>query len=80
MKLELTTEDIRALADIERKMDSGEVAFVVFQGERLSVIPEVADELGLKQGQTISLAIFIAMTHANIRHCQREIELRKNPQ
>jgi hypothetical protein len=37
MSYTMTIEDIRALAEVERKMDSGEIAFVRFGGDRVSL-------------------------------------------
>lgn len=48
--MDFTTDEIRMLADVERKMDSGEMFYVVYRGERAAVNELVAEELGLERG------------------------------
>lgn len=68
--MELTNEEIKLLAEGERKMDAGEIAFVRLAGNRASVSPDVMQELGLQQGQTINNTIFLAILEANIANCK----------
>ena len=62
----LTIEEIRMLADLERRMDSGEQPYVIIEGHRAAVTPLVMDEFGLESGQTVSKPIFLAMLEANL--------------
>lgn len=68
--MELTLEQIRALARLERKMDSGEQPYVVAEGGRMSVGAEEMEALGLKNGQTISNAIAIAICKETIKNLE----------
>lgn len=64
--MKLTVEQTRMLAAVQRDMDAGKLFFVVFKGERLSVLDEVAEELGLERGQTVNLAIVQSIVEASI--------------
>lgn len=67
-------EQIKMLAELERDMDSGKIKYVVRDGQRVSVLDEVMEKLGLENGQTISNALFHAMTLANIEMCQKKMD------
>ena len=73
---ELTDEQIRMLAECERKMDSGEMPYVIWRGQRLSQRPYVMERLGLVVGQTISDPIFKRALELGIEECQKAIALR----
>ncbi len=75
--MNLSIEEIRMLADGERRMDSGEQPFVNAPGGRLRVSPEVMEELGLVAGQTISVAIMQAIIEAQLASLQARIALDK---
>lgn len=75
MDIEFSTEEIRMLAKAERDMDSGDVKFVMYRGGRTMVFPEVMDELGLENGQTISDVIFGAILQSSIAHLEAKIAL-----
>lgn len=60
-------DDIRALAEIERRMDRGEQPFVLFLGGRMAVHGAIMDELGLEQGQSVDDIICVAILKAQIR-------------
>ena len=64
--MEFSKDEIRLLAEGERKMDSGEQPHVVNEGDRVAVMPEVMEDLGLESGQTVSNAIIIAILKAQI--------------
>ena len=61
-----TVDEIKSLAEQERRMDRGEQPYVMHHGRRMAVIPEVMDELGLEVVQTISDAVNIAISQASI--------------
>ena len=70
----LTIEDIRKLAEQERKMASGEQPHVLDKDRtRWAVSPEIMEELGLKSGQSVSGAIITAILEANIASIQARI-------
>ncbi|MCE2029256.1 hypothetical protein [Sessilibacter corallicola] len=69
-----SVEHIKMLAEAERKMDNGEVDFVIWQGQRVMVNEEVVNEFGLRPGQTINPAIFAAIIQFVLSKVQAEIE------
>ncbi len=73
MTRKLTTEEIKMLAVVERRMDAGEVPFVVWAGERMAVQQIVMDELGLQSGQTVSHEIAGAILGANLAVCRARV-------
>lgn len=75
--MKLTVEDIKALAGLERDMDAGRQPYVMMGGSRLSVMPEVMEELGLETSQTINHSIFIAILQAQIGVCQAKIAMKE---
>jgi len=77
MPLKLSVEEIRMLADQERRMDSGELPFVNSPGGRMSVSPEVMAELGLAAGQTVSWPIMQAILEATLASLQAHMALDK---
>jgi hypothetical protein len=72
----LSSNDIRMIAEAERMMDGGH-PFVMLDGQRVMCRQEVMDELGLKQGQTINGVIFEAILRQNLAHCQAQIAIKK---
>ena len=78
--MKLSVEQVRDLAKCERMMDSGECPFVNGPGGRLMVSPEVMDELGLMNGQTISVDIMGAILEAQLASLQARIALDKAAQ
>ena len=70
---ELTDEQIRMLAEVEQKMDSGEMPWVLWRGQRIAQTPYVMEYLGLKLGQTICDAIFVRVLELKIEECQEGI-------
>jgi hypothetical protein len=77
--MKLTAEEVRMLAEAERKMDTGEIPFVMYGGHRAAMRQEAMDHFKLKQGQTINDQIWIAILEFNIAHCRAETDMRKNP-
>lgn len=77
LKLELTDEEIRLLAQAERNMDDGTTPFVKLHEHRIAVQPKVMEELNLRQGQTINDVIFRAILRHHIAWCETEIALKK---
>ena len=76
--MDLTIEQIRLLAEQERSMDSGQTPFVRVPGstQRMSVMPEVMEELGLVSGQTVSDMIVVAIMQAQIGVLKAQIAMR----
>jgi hypothetical protein len=72
-----TEDEIRALIECERGMDEGRIAFVMLDGQRVSVTAAAMAEFGLAQGQTINVPIMIALLEFNIAHCQAQIAIEK---
>lgn len=77
MRHTLTEDEIKALVECERMMDDGRVAFVMLQGQRVSVSSEAMAEFGFKKGQTINDTIFCALLQFNIANIQTKIALNK---
>ncbi len=75
--MELTTEQIKDLAMMEQMMDSGEVFWVKLGYNRVTVSEVVAEELGLKQGQTINDVIFHAILKGSLASIQAQIAVNK---
>lgn len=75
--MDLSVDEIRMLADQERRMDSGEQRFVLWRGQRAAVDPLVAEELGLENGQTINDAIWRAMLQAQLAQVRAAIQMRE---
>lgn len=71
--MNLTDEQIRGLAKLEQQMDSGEIPYVIYGSSRLAVDADLMGRFGLKVGQTISDAIFRAITMAKIECLQKQI-------
>ena len=61
-----TLEGVKLRAECERKMDSGEIPFVMLDGHRVPTSKECIEELGLVAGQTINDALYIAMMRWDI--------------
>jgi hypothetical protein len=71
--MELTHEQICMLAEVERKMDAGEMPFVLWHGNRAAMDKETMDHFRLTQGQTITDVIWKAILEFNIASCQDKI-------
>ncbi len=72
--MKLTIADIKMLAELERKMDSGEQPFVLWENQRWAFRPEILEECGVVAGQTISSVIYRALLEASILYGQRKID------
>lgn len=73
--MNLSIEETRLLAKLERDMDAGAVPFVMYEGQRLAVTEDAMAELGFEQGQSIKLPLFIALTQFNISQCEAQIAI-----
>lgn len=69
---------ISQLAEVERKMDSGEQPFVRLGTYRIAVRPEIMEVFKLQSGQTISDFIFVAMLEKNIEILREQIAAQKS--
>lgn len=76
---DLTIDDIRGLAQLEREMDMGIQSYVLVGGNRMSVSEGTMERLGLVSGQTASNAICIAICQSHIAEIETEIAI-KNAQ
>lgn len=72
-----TTEEIKALAQTERDMDSGKQTFVVMHAQRLAVSAHVMEELGLENGQNVSPFLAQEINKAAHASVQSLIQLNK---
>ena len=76
MTYKLTIDDIRMLAEQERRMDSGEQPHVLDTNRnRWCVSAEVMEELGLVSRQQVSHAIITAILEAHLASVQARIAL-----
>ena len=73
MTHKFSDEEIKILVDSERKMDSGELGFVLLDGSRVIVLPDAMKHFELTQGQTINGAIMIALIEFNLASCREKI-------
>lgn len=75
--MNLTQEEVRMLAQIERDMDSGKQLFVLLNGERLAMLPEVVEFFALEQGQTISNGMYYEILKKIGSICEEKIALQE---
>lgn len=74
----LSPENLKALAELDRKMDSGHQPFVRDdKGNRWAFPQEVLDVFGCISGQTASHAVMTGLLEANLAHIQMQIALEK---
>ena len=69
----LSEDTIRAIAKLEHQMDTGEVQYVVIDGNRTFVDDEIMTDLGLVCGQTIYGAIYCKILEKMIALCDAHI-------
>ena len=70
-----SNEEIKMLAELAEKMDSGEVNYVVSPGgRRLPYHDDLGKEFGLECGQAVSHDVILAMTEFNISHCRAKVD------
>ena len=75
--MDLTIDQIKMLAEAERKMDTGELSFVVAEGQRMLIDPLIMDEFGLVSGQTVTNTIVIEILKAKIAMVKAQIAARR---
>jgi len=75
--MELPIEEIKMLASIERKFDSGEMKYVLLNGGKVAVTDEALKELGLVEKQAISLTILRSILQFNIADCSAQMAINK---
>lgn len=73
--IQLSLDDIRGLAKLERQMDDGEIPFVVFDGYRWSMPEEAMSHFQLRSGQTVSFVILREIQSFLIANIRRRIEI-----
>ena len=71
----MNTDLIRILAALARRMDAGNVPFVIAHGERLALTREAMEHFGLAQGQTVSNTILCAAIEYQMDILRAEIAL-----
>jgi len=71
--MEFSVQDIQALAEAHRKMDSGEMPYVFLDGQRWAVHKEAMSHFKLKHGQTIDHFISMAILKYTIDFLQTKI-------
>jgi len=69
--MNLTLEQIRGLAELERKMDSGEQPYVKTDHGRLAVDASIMSHFGLQSGQTVSAYLVSEILRANLARMTR---------
>lgn len=69
----LTLDQIKILADLERKMDSGEQPFVQTSHGRMAFRQELLDECGIKSGQSVSTAMVHTLMQMSLASLQVQI-------
>ena len=75
--MNITDEQMKMLAQLERDMDSGKQPYVVHQGERLAFRKGLLDECGLESGQSVSSAILLELMKRSLAHVEVELALKK---
>ncbi len=71
--MKLTDDQIRDLAEVERKMDAGEMPFVMYHGQRAAMSPEAMEHFDLKQGQSITDTIWGGILRFDLASIQDQI-------
>ena len=69
----LTPDQMKILADLERKMDSGEQPFVQTSHSRMAFRQELLDECGIKSGQSVSTAMVHTLMQMSLASLQVQI-------
>jgi hypothetical protein len=73
--MQLTTEDMKMLAALERRMDCGEQPYVVTDGGRMAFPASLLDECGIVSGQTVSHQMTITLMEMNLANLQAQIAI-----
>lgn len=74
----LSPENIKALAEIDRKMDEGTQSFVRdHAGRRWAMPKQVLEMFGCISGQTASDAVLTSLLEANVAYIQMQMTLEK---
>ncbi|MEW7986624.1 MAG: hypothetical protein AB2799_12595 [Candidatus Thiodiazotropha sp.] len=75
--MELSNEEMRILAAVERAMDSGEQPFVVCGGGRWAFPRELLEECGIESGQTVTYPMVANLMHRNLALLETNIAIQK---
>ena len=71
-------ETLKAIAESERLMDEGKIPWVwskrYGQYERLAVAPQIMEELGLQQGQSINSILLDAISELSIKLLSEKLD------
>lgn len=74
----LSPENIKALAEIDQKMDEGTQPFVRdHAGRRWAMPKQVLEMSGCVSGQTVSDVVMTSLLEANVAYIQMHIALEK---
>lgn len=76
-KMMNSSNDAKALADINRQMDNGSQPYVKLNNSRVAVMPEAIKHFNLKQGQAITEEIFIEILKYNISQLEKKARMNK---
>jgi len=75
--INLTVDQIKALAQLERDMDSGKTPYAVFEGERIALNEEVMEHLGLETKQNINRTILSSIQNYYLAEMKAKQALEK---
>lgn len=70
----LSVRDIRLLAELDRKMDSGEQPYVLIDGLRHAFSAEILAHFGIESGQTLSRSLLKPLVQAVILNLRKQME------
>jgi hypothetical protein len=73
--MDLTIDQVKGLAALERKMSSGEQPYVYYAGHRVAVMPEVMKVACLDVGQQINSTLFEAIMTLSLKQVQAKIQI-----
>ena len=71
---EFSIDELQKLAKLHRQMDSGEITFVILNGNRVAVQSDAMKHFEFVSGQTIDAALFEALLLYNIEQCQKKMD------
>ncbi len=72
--MQLSLEQIRGLAELERKMDSGDQPYVLNRGDRWAFSGDVLKHLGIESGRNVSDHLLIEIRKTNLLNLRMKME------
>lgn len=76
--MDLTPEQVRMLVQIERDMEQGRQLYVVEAGNRWAFPVELLTAVGLKSGETVSVAVRYQLQLLNFRWLKEQLADQQN--